>query len=302
MTLCCHRLDLYSDQAGLESSQICRIPLACGDYRMSHGLVGMMRRWLGEPELRGVDPDSDDFTRRHAAILARKPFARQVLTGFCRRCRIADERYFSTCSATLRLEMGSGAGLMKQVVPDVITSEVKHVSNIDLIARAEDLPFADQSLRAIYAINTFHHVSDPRAFFREAARTLAAGGGIVLIEPYYGPFARLLFKRLFTMESYDTTVPHWPRHERTQVASAANQALSYIVLQRDRALWQGTFPELEILLDEPHTHLSYLTSGGANFRQILPNAMASAIVRLEQSFPYLNPFLALQHTVVIRRR
>ena len=264
--------------------------------------VGIVRAALQEPELAGVDPDSAGFTDAHRRILSRKRFVRTLFAGFYARCRRADEDYFGAASATRRIELGSGAGLLKSLYPDVLTSDVKHLAYIDLVARGEELPFPAGSLRAIYAMNVFHHVSDPRTFFTEIERVVAPGGGIVMVEPYYGPLARLIFKRLFTQESYDTLVAEWPRHGRQQVASEANQALSYIVLKRDQQRWQAEFPGLELVADQPHTHLGYLLSGGVNFRQLVPDPLGDLVLWLEDRLGVLNPLLALQHTLVVRRR
>jgi SAM-dependent methyltransferase len=264
--------------------------------------IALARDILQEPELAGIPPDSDAFTDAHRRILERKRMVQDLFAGFYRRCRKADEHYFGSAAAGLRLELGSGAGLIKNSYSDVITSDVKHLAWVDLVARGEELPFGDASLRAIYAMNVFHHVSDPRAFFREVKRVVAPGGGIIMIEPYYGPVARVLFKRLFTQESYDTDAADWPRHGRAQIASDANQALSYIVMHRDLARWQQEFPDLELVLDDPHTHLGYLLSGGVNFRQMVPDVLRGLVLSFEDLLAPLNPLVALQHTIVVRRR
>jgi SAM-dependent methyltransferase len=249
----------------------------------------------------GLDPDSPEFTMAHQRIVERKKLVRLVFADFCNRCRRADDRYFEKCAATARVELGSGAGLMKRLYPDVITSDIKTVRFIDLVARGEELPFRDGTLRALYGINVFHHLADPQVFFSELTRVVAPGGGCVLIEPYYGPFARLLFRNLFTTESYDTEGPSWQRHDRDRPASEANQALSYIIFRRDHALWTTEFPELQLVADEPHTHLSYLASGGVNFRQLVPTPLGQGLNWLERRLGFLDGVLALQHTVVIRR-
>jgi len=264
--------------------------------------IDVLRGWLAEPALREIDPDSSQFTQAHRQILERKRLLRGLFTEFCARCLEADRRYFAGCPARLRLEIGSGAGVMKETFPEVVTSDVKCLADVDLVLRGEDLPFPDGSVRAVYGINVFHHVSDPRDFFREAVRALAPGGGLVLIEPYYGPLARLLFKRLFTQESYEMDVEEWPRHSREQVASGANQALSYVVLKRDRAQWEREFPALELVADEPHTHLTYILSGGVNFRQLVPSGLGELLAAVERKAGFLNPLLALQHTLVIRKK
>lgn len=275
---------------------------AAGSRAALSGPTELLRRILSEPALRNADPDAPEFTLAHRRLLQSKPLVRALFERFYRRCRQADENYFAASRASIRIELGSGAGLLKDVFPDVYTSDVKFLPFVNLIARSEELPFADASVRAIYAINVLHHVSEPRAFFRELTRVLAPSGGVVMIEPYYGPLARLVFGRLFTSEAYEPNAPGWPTHGRDQPASGANQALSYIILRRDRQWWAQEFPRLELVRDEPHTHLTYIASGGLNFRQLVPTQIGGAISTLERAMAPLDRWLALQHTLVVRRR
>jgi SAM-dependent methyltransferase len=266
------------------------------------GPLSLLLRILAEPALRDADPDAAEFTLAHRRLLQSKPLVRALFESFHRRCRSADEKYFAGARASIRVELGSGAGLLKESFPDVYTSDVKFLPFVDFIARSEELPFADASVRAIYAINVLHHVAEPRAFFRELTRVLAPEGGVVMIEPYYGPAARFVFERLFTSEVYEPDALGWPSHGRDQPASGANAALSYIILRRDHRLWAEEFPQLELIRDEPHTHLTYIASGGLNFRQLVPTQLGGAVSMLESALAPLDRWLALQHTLVVRRR
>ncbi len=263
--------------------------------------MSRLRDWLAEPSIRGVDPDSPQYTIAHREILRRKRVLRTLYVRFYQQCYAADHQYFGTCPG-LRLEIGSGAGLIKEVFPDVLTSDLKPLPFIDLVARSEDLPLRDESLRAIYAINVFHHLPRPRQFFAEALRVLHPGGGVVLIEPHYGLTARILFKYLHPRENYDLNPPTWERMGSVGPMANANQALSYVVFVRDRTTLSREFPQLELLQDEPHTHLLYVLSGGLNFKQLVPNALTGAVVSLERWLSPLNSLLAIQHTVVLRKR
>ena len=117
-------------------------------------------------------------------------------------------KYFDDCQGGARLEIGSGTGVISEVFPDVITSDMKLLPFIDLVLDAEELPFADNSLRAVFAINVFHHLPNPRAFFAEMLRVLRPGGGVVLIEPFYGPIASWVFKGLHQSEAFEPDVPN----------------------------------------------------------------------------------------------
>lgn len=260
-----------------------------------------LRRWLTEPAVQELDPDALEHTLAHREVLRSKPVLRQLFESFYRECRQMDDRYFGNCPGK-RLEIGSGSSFFKEIFPDVLTSDIKALPFVDHVARAEALPFEDNSIRAIYAINVFHHLPEPRRFFRELERVLHPGGGIVMIEPYYGPVARLLFTRLHASEGYDLNVPAWEAEGELGAMSNANQALSYVVFVRDRAIFEHEFPDLELVLDRPHTHLRYILSGGVNFRQLVPTLCGPLLVAMERLLTPLNSLLAIQHTLVLRKK
>lgn len=264
-------------------------------------MLQQWRNWLIEPQVRSLDPDSPNITLAHRQVLQKKPLLRQLFEGFYRQCRELDLRYFKNCPGK-RLEIGSGSSFLKELLPDTFTSDIKPLPFTDATLRAEAIPFPHKSLRAIYAINVFHHLPDPRIFFAELTRVLHSGGGVIMIEPYYGFLARRLFKNLHASESFEPDAPGWETTTNTGPGSGANQALSYIVFRRDRQRFEQEFPELELLLDAPHTHLMYFTSGGVNFRQLIPTSFTPLVTLGEQMLSPFNRWIALQHTIVLRRR
>lgn len=264
-------------------------------------LLDRLRPMLLEPLVRSLNPDSPDFSLAHREVLRKKVLLRRLFEGFYRNCRALDLSHFGSCPG-LRIEIGSGSSFFRDVFPDVLASDIKTLPFVDFVARAEALPLPANSVRAIYAINVFHHFSRPRQFFRELIRVVAPGGGAVLVEPYFGPFARWVFPRLHASEGFERDVPGWDAEARQGPMSKANQALSYVVLVRDRAIWEREFPQLELVLDRPHTHLAYLVSGGVNFRQLVPNWCGPAVGWTEKALSPLNPLLALQHSIVLRKK
>lgn len=56
------------------------------------------------------------------------------------------------------LELGSGAGFLKDFVPDLIKSEVFHRREIDVVLNGMELPFADGAFHAIVMIDVFHYI------------------------------------------------------------------------------------------------------------------------------------------------
>lgn len=264
-------------------------------------MLRRLKAWLREPEVRRAGHvEGLEFTLAHRAVLESKKWVRELFEGFYRDCREMDECYFGDGPGK-RLEIGSGSSLIKDLYPDVITSDLKPLPFVDRVLDATEMPFADGELRAIYAINTFHHLPDPEAFFREALR-VRTGGGMVLIEPFHGPAASWLFRHMpDAAERFDREAPDWINRLQTGPNENANSALSYLVFHRDLALFRQRFPNLELLLDRPHTHLRYLLGSGLTFRQLAPDWTSPLVAAVERMLAPLDRWLALQHTIVLRR-
>ena len=162
-----------------------------------------------------------------------------------------------------------------------------------------DLP--DESVRAFYGINCFHHFPEPRKFFHELERTLKPGGGVVLMEPYFGPLASRIYSGLFDTEFFDKNQPEW--ETAASVMQGANQALSYIVFFRDRQKFLREFPQLEIVETAVcHNYLFYLLSGGLNFRSLWPDFLSPLFYLFTFLLYPFRRFFALHHVVVLRKK
>lgn len=257
--------------------------------------------FLAEPRLKGLDVESPERIRLHLEILRRKPLLRSVFEEFYRTSLRLDQRFLGG-SRGLRVELGAGVSFFKEIEPSVLVTDIKPAPHLDAVVDAQSMPFASGGLRVLYAINCFHHVPDPVLFFREVARVLAPGGGVVLVEPFHGPLSAAVHRRLFETECFDPDAREWASAERKTMVGA-NQALSYVIFVRDRPLFEELFPELEIVaMERVDNYVRYLFSGGLNFRQLLPVAFEPIVRGVERALRPVNRLTALHHAIVLRKR
>ena len=255
---------------------------------------------IREPSLKGVDMDGPDRIHVHRQLLNNKPLLRRVFKEFHALFWEVDNAQFS--ASGIRLELGAGVAAMRENYPQVWATDIVEWQGLDKVIDAQKMDLEAASVRTIYGQNCFHHFPQPELFFEECVRVLKPGGGIILLEPYYGPIAELIFKRLFTTEGFDKNADSW-RTPQDGPMSGANQALSYIVFTRDRAEFHTKYPQLEIIDQKLCTnHLSYLLSGGLNFRQLMPNWASGLLTALQYIVSPLNRWIALHHVVVIRKK
>ncbi len=261
----------------------------------------MLSDILRLPHMREVDIDSTQRLQIHRKILLEKKLTREVFFEFYRVLLDAEARCFSAASG-VRLEIGAGTSLMSELDPGVLSTDVVAGPFTDQVVDAMAMPFADGEVKSVFAINCFHHFPDPYKFFEELERVCAPGGGALIIDPYYGPLAGMLYKDLFPDETFDKTGPAVNDPTRGPM-SDANQALSYIVFERERAAFDLRFPGLEIVEGAPlSNYVRYLASGGINFRQLVPDFATPALKGLEFALKPIQKLFALHHYIVVRRR
>jgi len=183
------------------------------------------------------------------------------------------------------VELGSGPGFAKEVIPELQLSDVVKAPWHDHEIDAEALPFADGSLGAIVLFDVLHHLREPARFLTEAVRVLRPGGRVVLVEPYVGPFSFAVYK-LFHQERCDFALDPLGSVEASSADPFdGNQALPTKLFYRRRAELERRFPELRLVELEPLAGPSYPASGGLSRRPLIPMPLWRALLNLEDRLP-----------------
>jgi SAM-dependent methyltransferase len=207
--------------------------------------------------------DDPRTTLYHRDLILSKPFLKKLYS----------EWYSVFQNNTLEfkegkiLEIGSGGGFLKQVIPKVITSDILELEGVEMVFSAEKIPFKEGELSAIVMLNVFHHIPKPAAFLNEAQRTLKKGGKIILIEPANSFWSRIVYKN-FHHEPFNPK-GGW-EIESTGPLSGANGALPWIFFKRDKEKFEKEFPSLKLKTFRYHSPLRYLISGGLSMKQLVP--------------------------------
>ncbi|MGH7013220.1 MAG: methyltransferase domain-containing protein [Stellaceae bacterium] len=94
------------------------------------------------------------------------------------------------------LELGAGPGFFAEHHPGAVMLDIVPGQPGSLCADAHRLPFRDRAFANVVGVDVVHHLARPGEALREAARVLAPGGRLVLVEPWAGPFGRLFYRHL----------------------------------------------------------------------------------------------------------
>lgn len=247
------------------------------------------------PEVKGVD-DLDDpaVTLLHGEIIQRKAFLKRIYIDFYKEFLKA----VPEPQGKVLVELGSGGGFIKEIIGNVITSDILELPNVDKVFSAIEMPFEQGSVDVFFMIDVLHHIVDPRAFFAEALRCLKIGGKVVMIEPANTLWSRFIYKN-FHHEAFDTE-SDWEFAEGGPL-SHGNGALPWIIFSRDRKVFEEEFPSLRIIRIRNHTPLRYLLSGGLTLRQLLPSFTYPAVKAIEYVLSPLRGILGMFQTIQLEK-
>jgi len=260
------------------------------------GLVGAIKNLLAHPLTRGVSIDDPQATALRRRIVGEKPFLRKVYAEWYRAlAKVLPGRELGSA-----LELGSGAGFLKEFVPDVVTSEIFLTPGIDVVLDGQRLPLGDDSLRAIVMTDVMHHLPKVREFFAEATRTVKSGGVIAMIEPWVSGWSKQVYTKLHH-EPFDPQAAAW-EFPASGPLSGANGALPWIVFVRDRERFAREFPAWEIEVVRPIMPLAYLVSGGVSMRSLMPGWSYALWRGVEGMMSPWNERVAMFAFVVLRKK
>lgn len=243
------------------------------------------------------DYDLDDprITEMRHQIILNKPFLKKLYDEWYTEFR----KRLSTAPVGKVVEIGSGGGFIKQYIPHAITSDVMPLSLNDMTFSAEDMPFENEELSGLLMIDVLHHIPHPKLFFKEAERTLKSGGKILMVEPANSTWGRYIYTH-FHHEPFEPGAG-WELPSNGPLSSA-NGAMPWIMLERDRHIFEKEFPQLEITEIKYHTPLRYLLSGGVSMKSLVPGWSFSLIKGMEKIITGITKQFSMFQTIEIVKK
>ncbi|NDA39626.1 MAG: methyltransferase domain-containing protein [Actinobacteria bacterium] len=198
------------------------------------------------------------------------------------------------------LEVGAGQGVARELGHQWWLSDISDNCRIDVRASALGLPCRDHSLAAIVLKDTWHHIADIETFLAEASRVLMPAGRVVVVDPYWGMLARFVYRYLH-QERWDAKTPTW--HFSSRDPWDSNQALSYLMLRRDRALFEQRWGQhFEITEHSRTIGPSFLFSGGVSRRTPVSGALLKRLLQWEENRGTWFDHLRFFHVFSLRKR
>lgn len=212
-------------------------------------------------------------------------------------------KILSQCVPGNTVEIGSGSGNFKRYAPQTIATDIVEVPWIDVVTDAVTLPFRQGAVSNLIGFDVLHHIEYPTQFFEEAGRVLKHGGRLIFCEPAITPLSRFFYK-YFHSEPLDLTIDPFVlgAHDPCREPFDANQAIPTLLFLCQYDRFHEKFPELRIKDTRLTSLLAYPLSGGFRQWSLLPDIMASPLLRLESFLlPIVGKYMAFRMLVVVEK-
>jgi SAM-dependent methyltransferase len=214
------------------------------------------------------------------------------------------ERLLASAEPGARVvEIGAGPGTLrayaKRARPDLswLATDLEPVPWNDVAADAGRLPLPGGCAGAVLGLDVLHHLPDPEAFFREAARVLTPRGRLALVEPWITPLSWPIYRFLHEEDCNLGVDPWRPFPDPGKQSFDGDAAVPWrLVRETPAGRWRelGFEPPRLVRLNT----FAYLLSLGFKPRSLLPAALVGPLTAFDRWSAALAPLLALRGLVV----
>tara|TARA_B100000945_G_scaffold314425_1_gene312026 strand:+ start:219 stop:941 length:723 start_codon:yes stop_codon:yes gene_type:complete len=164
----------------------------------------------------------------------------------------------------INIELGCGASFINKTNKSIKKTDVFLNANTDFKLDAMEVGEKfEHKISNLILVNVFHHISNPELFLKSAEKSLLEGGRIIMIEPSNNFWSKLVYK-FIGHEKFDTKQIDWDFASKDPLLDS-NQALSWIIFERDFNKFKNSFPMFSIIKKKNMMPISYLISGGHSF-------------------------------------
>lgn len=229
----------------------------------------------------------------------RKPVLRRAYRDFHRRIAAHIDRHLPGKI----VELGSGVGNIRDVIPGVIRTDLFPNPWIDQVENVYRLSFADQELSHVIMFDVFHHLRHPRTALQECHRVLRPNGRLIIFEPYVSLAGRLIYGPMHhePIGFDDPIVADAPA-----TFDAASDGYYAAQGNATRVFWKGERWEIldgwDVIVRERLGGWPYALTGGYSGPQLYPEFLYGPLSLVDQAASMIPSLAALRTLIVLRRQ
>lgn len=237
----------------------------------------------------------DTEIQKNLLYWEKKPILRKIYREFHQ--LIAGE--MTNISGLKTIEIGSGIGNIKEVIPHCIRTDLFPNPWIDQVENTYELSFPDESISDLILFDVFHHLRFPGTAIQEFWRVLSPGGRVVIFEPALSLFGLIVYGclhpenlgifRPITWFAFDD----WTPHDVDYYAAQGNAARIFFGEKHKTKLSRW-----KLVKTKRFSAIGYVLSGGYSKTQLYPDSLYP-LMKLLDRFGNLFPLLFASRLLVV---
>lgn len=199
----------------------------------------------------------------------RKPILRRIYREFHE--EIAS--HLSALQPPLVVELGSGIGNIKEVIPHALRTDLFPNPWLDQTENAYSLSFGDETVSDLILFDVFHHLHYPGTAFKEFWRVLRPGGRVLVFDPFISLLGLVVYGLM-----HKEPIRWWQEIEWYAPAGWDPAQPDYYAAQGNatRVFFSRLTPTLfknwTIVTRKRYAAFSYVASGGYSGPQLYPDS------------------------------
>lgn len=245
-----------------------------------------------------------DITQHQTEILQnerywqKKPILRRIYRAFHQEMA----RHLSSLEPPLVVELGSGIGNIKEVIPHALRTDLFPNPWLDQTENAYALSFAAESVSDLILFDVFHHLRYPGTALQEFWRVLRPGGRVLVFDPFISLLGLIVYGLLhrepigWGREIEWNAPPGWNPHQVDYYAAQGNATRVFF-----SRLTPILLKDWNIVTRKRYAAFSYVASGGYSGPQLYPDSFYPALRALDGWLDALPPIFATRVLVVLEK-
>jgi SAM-dependent methyltransferase len=202
----------------------------------------------------------------------------------------------------LTVELGSGIGNIKEVIPHCIRTDLFPNPWIDRTENAYKLSFEDCTVANVILFDVFHHLRYPGTALKELARVLVPGGRVIIFDPCMsllglGVYGIGHHEPISVFDAITWGAPAgWKVEDDSYYAAQGNAYRVFFAPPH-----QYPLDNMRILVKKRFSAISYVASGGYGKAQLYPDALYSFMKVVDNLADFLPILFATRLLVVLEK-
>jgi len=236
---------------------------------------------------------------QNLALWEKKPLLKEIYLGFYKQIASQINRQVD---GTV-VELGSGIGNIKLVVPEAVCTDLFANPWIDQTEDAYKLSFADESVSNIILFDVWHHLEYPGNALAEFQRVLKKGGRVIIFDPAMSLLGIMVYG-IFHHEPialFDEI--RWWSPKGLNLLEAPYYAAQG---NATRVFWNKKYLDhlqsWKIVSKKKISSLSYVLSGGYSKNQLYPDSMLGALKVVDKVADNFAALFATRLLVVLEKK